>query len=77
MNSVPDAQDPAGSVFGSHNHGSFEIIMEGGTLKGPTTHPVNDISKGDVAPETIGGALNITANTACPSQNFVFIIRAF
>lgn len=77
MNTTPQGQDPAGNVFGSHNHGSFEIIMGGGTLQGPTTHPVNDISKGDVAPETIGGALNISANIACPSQNFVFIIRAF
>lgn len=77
MNTTPQGQDPAGSVFGSHNHGSFEIIMEKGTLQGPTTHPVNDVSKGNVAPETIGGALNILANVACPSQNFVFIIRAF
>jgi len=77
MNATPPAQDPAGNVFGSHNHGSFEIIMGGGTLKGPTTHPVNNISKGDVAPQTIEGALNISANIACPSQNFVFIIRAF
>lgn len=77
MNTTPQGQDPAGNVFGSHNHGSFEIIMEKGTLNGPTTHPVNDITKGDVAPENIGGALNILANVACPSQNFVFIIRAF
>lgn len=77
MNTTPAGQDPAGTVFGSHNHGSFELIMEKGTLNGPTTHPVNDVSKGDVAPETIGGALNILANVACPSQNMVFIIRAF
>lgn len=77
MNTTPQGQDPAGTVFGSHNHGSFEIIMEKGTLQGPTTHPVNDVSKGNVAPESIEGALNILANVACPSQNFVFIIRAF
>lgn len=77
MNTTPAGQDPAGTAFGSHNHGSFEIIMEQGTLQGPTTHPVTNVSKGDVSPETIGGALNIIANVACPSQNFVFIIRAY
>jgi len=77
MNTIPQGQNPGSSSFSSHNHGSFEIIMEKGTLQGPTTHPVNDISKGDVQPETIQAALNILANVSAPSQNFVFIIRAF
>lgn len=76
MNTVPAGQDPAGNTWGQHNHGTFEITMGAG-LKGPTTHPVNDVSKGDVNPTPINGALNILANIACASQNIVYIIRAF
>jgi microcystin-dependent protein len=76
MNTVPAGQDPAGNTFGSHNHGTFELIMGEG-LKGPTTHPVNDVSKGDINPNPINGALNILANVANPSLNIVYIIRAY
>jgi hypothetical protein len=76
INTVPAGQDPAGNTFGKHDHGTFEMVMGEG-LKGPTTHPVNDVSKGDVNPQPINGALNILANIACASQNIVYIIRAF
>ena len=45
--------------------------------KGPTTVPVNNVSKGDVLAQTINGALNISAQVANPSQNIVYIIRAY
>ena len=76
MNTIPSGQDPAGTSFAQHNHGTFELLMGEG-LKGPTTHPVNDVSKGDVNPQPINGALNILANISCASQNIVYIIRAF
>jgi hypothetical protein len=76
MNTVPSGQDPAGNTWGQHNHSTFELTMGPG-LNGPTTHPINDVSKGDVNPESINGALNILANIACASQNIVYIIRAF
>lgn len=76
MNTVPSGQDPSGSTFGSHNHGTFEITMGSG-LSGPTTHPINDVSKGDVNPLPVNGALNMLVNIACASQNIVYIIRAF
>lgn len=76
MNTVPAGQDPAGNTFQSHTHGTFELTMGSG-LKGPVSFPVNDVNKGDIKAETIDNALNILANVANPSQNIVYIIRAF
>lgn len=76
LNTSPAGQDPAGNTFSSHNHASFEVIMGPG-LKGPTTHPVTNVSKGTINPLPINGALNILANIANPSLNMVYIIRAF
>lgn len=76
LNNTPSAQDPAGQTFGAHNHGTFEMTMGGG-LKGPTTVPIDNVSKGDINADTIAGALNISANIANPSQNIVYIIRAY
>ena len=69
-------QDPAGISAGYHDHGTFELTMGTG-LKGPTTHPVNDVSKGDIVADPLNGALNILATVANPSQNIVYIIKAF
>lgn len=77
LNSTAAAQDPASTTFQSHNHGSFDLQMNNGTLTGPTTHPVTNVQRGDVTPEKIVGALNILANIANPSINLVYIIRAY
>lgn len=77
LNSPATAQDPAVSAFASHNHASFDITMGVGGLQGPTTHPVNNMTIGNVAPDTITSALNIIANIANPSVNIVYIIRAY
>lgn len=77
LNSAAAAQDPASSSFQSHNHASFDLTMGVGNLTGPTTHPVTNVQKGDVVPETITGALNILANIANPSLNVVYLIRAY
>lgn len=77
LNSTAAAQDPASSTFASHNHASFDVTMLNGNLTGPTTHPVTNVQRGDVTPETITGALNILANIANPSLNVVYIIRAY
>lgn len=77
LNSTAAAQDPASTTFQSHNHASFDVTMLNGNLSGPTTHPVTNVQRGDVTPETISGALNILANIANPSLNVVYIIRAY
>jgi len=77
LNSTAAAQDPASTTFQSHNHGSFDLTMNRGNLDGPTTHPITNIQRGDVVPETITGALNIIANIANPSLNIVYLIRAY
>jgi microcystin-dependent protein len=77
LNSVAAAQDPASTTFQAHNHASFDLTMTVGNLNGPTTHPVTNVSRGDVVPDTITGALNILANIANPSLNVVYLIRAY
>ena len=77
LNATAAAQDPASSALRSHTHGSFDVTMSIGSLQGATTHPVNDMSIGNVSAETITGALNIIANVANPSLNVVYIIRAY
>jgi hypothetical protein len=77
LNSTAAAQDPASSTYQAHNHASFDITMTNGNLNGPTTHPVTNVQRGDVTPETITGALNILANIANPSLNVVYVIRAY
>jgi len=77
LNSTAAAQDPASTTFQAHNHASFDVTMTAGNLNGPTTHPVTNVQRGDVTPETITGALNILANIANPSLNVVYLIRAY
>lgn len=77
LNSQSSAQDPTSSSFSSHNHASFDLTMNLGSLSGPTTHPVNNVGIGNVYPETITGALNIIANISNPSLNIVYLIRAY
>lgn len=76
LSSAVSVQDPSSASAGAHNHGTFEITMGSG-LKGPTTYPINDFNKGDVTADPINGALNILANVSSPSQNIVYIIRAY
>lgn len=77
LNNVVGSEDPASSSFRSHNHGSIDIQMNIGSLRPPSTFTVNNVSLGDVAPIDFLQALNITANTACPALNIVYIIRAY
>jgi microcystin-dependent protein len=77
LNSTAAAQDAASTTFQAHNHASFDVTMTAGNLNGPTTHPVTNVQRGDVTPETITGALNILANIANPSLNVVYLIRAY
>lgn len=76
LNTPVSVQNPAGNSAGSHGHGTFEITMGTG-LKGVTTHAVNDVSKGTITADPLTGALNILATVANPSQNIVYIIRAY
>ena len=77
MNNLPAGQDPNAATFSAHNHGSFEIQMSIGSLTGPATHPVTNVSLGDVAPENIPDALNILADITAPSLNVTYLIKAY
>lgn len=77
LNNQTSQLDPNNTSFLGHNHGSFDIQMGKGSLSGPATHPVNNISLGDVAPESIDDALNIIADIAMPALVVTFIIKAY
>jgi hypothetical protein len=77
LNTLAAGQDPDGAVFTGHNHASFEVGMSKGSLTGPATHPVTNISIGDVVPENINDALNIIADIQAPSLSITYIIRAY
>jgi hypothetical protein len=77
LNNVTAQLDPNGSQFLGHNHGSFELQMGKGSLAAPATHPVNNVSLGDVSPESINDALNIIADVAMPALVTTFIIKAY
>ena len=77
LNTTASCQDPSSTSLKGHSHASFDITMSVGSLNGPTTHPVNDVSTGNVIAEPIAGALNIIANVASPSLNVVYLIKAY
>jgi hypothetical protein len=77
LNNLAAGQNPNSTVFGSHNHGSFDVQMAVGSLAGPATHPVSNISIGNVTPENIPDALNIIADISAPSLNVTYIIKAY
>ena len=77
LNNQTSQLDPNNTSFLGHNHGSFDIQMGKGSLSGPATHPVNNISLGDVSPENINDALNIIADVAMPALLVTFIIKAY
>lgn len=77
LNNTTSQLDPNNSAFLGHNHGSFELQMGTGSLAPPATHPVNNVSLGDVSPESINDALNIIADVAMPALVTTFIIKAY
>lgn len=77
LNNQSSQLDPNNTSFLGHNHGSFDIQMGQGSLSAPATHPVNNISLGDVSPENINDALNIIADVAMPALLVTFIIKAY
>lgn len=77
LNTLSAGQDPNINTFTGHNHGSFEIAMTKGSLSGPATHPVTDVSIGNVSPESINDALNIIIDIQAPSLSITYIIRAY
>jgi microcystin-dependent protein len=69
----------------SHNHYSFEVIMNAGYLRPPTIVPIDNIqissqltgSATNVAIQNIPGALNITVDVKTPTLSMMYLIRAF
>jgi microcystin-dependent protein len=77
LNNQTDQLDPNSSTFLGHNHGSFDVQMGKGSLAPPSVYPVNNVSLGNVSPESINDALNIIADVAMPALITTFLIKAY
>lgn len=77
LNNTTDQLNPNGPIFLGHNHGSFEVQMGKGSLAPPAVYPVNNVSLGNVSPESINDALNIIADVAMPALITTFLIKAY
>lgn len=70
---------------GSHNHFSFEVIMNAGFLRPPTIVPVSNIqidsnltgNPTNVGIQNLPGALNITVDVRTPALSMIYLIRAY
>mgnify|MGYP001185139107 FL=1 len=69
--------DPNDSTFNSHNHGTIDLQMSGGSLKPPPTFAVGNIGLGNVVPQSEDNALNITVTVSQPAMATVYIIKAY
>ena len=77
LNTTSVTKDPLESSFRSHNHGSFEIAQQLGTMVGPPSHTASDADGSSLAAESIDNALNIAVDTTQPSLTMTFIIKAY
>lgn len=62
---------------GGHNHGSFDVVMNKGSLKPPTTVFHNDIQTYNIAPQNLNNALSMTVDVNTPTMNMLYIIKAY
>ena len=77
LNTTSVTKDPLEAAFRSHNHGSFEIAQQLGTMVGPPSHTAADADGSSLAAESIDNALNIAVDTTQPSLTMTFIIKAY
>ena len=74
-----------GNSINSHNHYSFEVVMNAGYVSPPTIVPVDNIqiqSNLTGAPTNIGvqnipSALNINVDVRTPALSMIYLIRAY
>ena len=75
----------SGNSINSHNHYSFELIMNAGFVRPPTIVPVDDIQvqsnltgqATNVGVQNIPSALNINVDIKTPALSMMYLIRAY
>lgn len=71
------AEDPTQTNWSAHNHFTFDITMNIGSLRPPTNISVSNMQTYNVQPIDIPSAVNILADVSTASQSIITIIRAF
>ena len=75
----------SGNAINSHNHYSFEVVMNAGFVKPPSIVPVDDIQiqstltgqPTNVGVQNIPSALNINVDIKTPALSMMYLIRAY
>ena len=82
MNATEPMKNPLNGQFKSHNHDSFEIFQNTGSL--PTqagtflgAYTAANANGSSLQPDSIPNALNISIDSAQPSVTVTFIIKAY
>ena len=73
------------STINSHNHYSFEVVMNAGYVRPPTIVPVDTIqvqsnltgSPTNIGVQNIPSALNINVDVKTPALSMMYLIRAY
>ena len=73
------------STINSHNHYSFEVVMNAGYVRPPTIVPVDTIqvqsnltgSPTNIGVQNIPSALNINVDIKTPALSMMYLIRAY
>ena len=74
-----------GNSINSHNHYSFEVVMNAGYVRPPTIVPVDTIqiqsnltgSPTNIGVQNIPSALNINVDIKTPALSMMYLIRAY
>jgi len=82
LNLTGPYKDPLSSQFKSHNHDSFELFQNAGSMPTQagtflTSYTANNANGSSLQPDAIPNALNISIDSAQPSVTTTFIIKAF
>ena len=85
LNHIKENMTGVGNSINSHNHYSFEVIMNAGYVRPPTIVPVDNIqvqsnltgAPTNVGVQNIPSALNINVDVKTPALSMMYLIRAY
>ena len=85
LNHIKENMTGVGNSINSHNHYSFEVVMNAGYVRPPTIVPVDTIqvqsnltgSPTNIGVQNIPSALNINVDIKTPALSMMYLIRAY
>ena len=85
LNHIKENMTGVGNSINSHNHYSFEVIMNAGYVRPPTIVPVDNIqvqsnltgAPTNVGVQNIPSELNINVDVKTPALSMMYLIRAY